>query len=388
MKGGIGIMIFRTPEPSQKELEAIEVVLEIYRGVRRAIQSPKQWYGFLRRNLLAKAIQGSNSIEGYNVTFEDAVALIEREVIDARLETQYALYGYRDALTYIMRLSNDEHLHFNEELIRALHFMMLSYAPTKNPGQWRPGPISVRREPSGERVYEGPDGNLVPDLMREFVVDVQQAGEGTPVIIRAAMAHLNLVMIHPFSDGNGRMGRAIQTFILARGGILEPAFSSIEEYLGSKGNTEAYYAVLGEVGQGNWHPERDAAPWVGFCIRAHLQQAITVQRRAKEIARLWADLEAELHRHKLDDRMLSAVYEAAIGIRVRSSRYRVQADISMQVASRDLRILVESGFLLPKGEKRGRFYTATPRLIEIRDRNREPKIPAEVTFKEQLDFGF
>ena len=381
-------MIFRTPEPSPKELEAIEAVEEIYRGVRRAIQSPKRWYGFLRRNLLAKAIQGSNSIEGYNVTFEDAVALVEREEIDTRPETHDALHGYRDALTYIVRLADDEHLTFNEELIRALHFMMLSYAPTKNPGQWRPGPIAVRREPSGERVYEGPDGNLVPELMREFVQDVQQAGLDTPAIIRAAMAHLNLVMIHPFSDGNGRMGRAIQTFVLARSGILEPTFSSIEEYLGSKGNTDAYYSVLAEVGQGAWHPERDASPWVAFCIRAHLQQAVTVQRRAKEIARLWADLEAELHRHKLDDRMLSAAYEAAIGMRVRSLRYRIQADVSMQVASRDLKALVQAGYLLPRGEKRGRYYVGSPKLIEIRDRNREPKIPAAVTFKDQLDFGF
>lgn len=60
----------------------------------------------------------------------------------------------------------------------------------------------------------------------------------------------------------------------------------------------------------------------------------------------------------------------------------------MQVASRDLGILVKAGYLLPKGEKRGRLYMASPRLVEIRDRNREPKIPAAVTFKEQLDFGF
>ena len=65
-------------------------------------------------------------------------------------------------------------------------------------------------------------------------------------------------MIHPFSDGNGRMGRALQTLVLARDGILSPPFSSIEEYLGAKSNTEAYYDVLRTGAAGTWQPERDA----------------------------------------------------------------------------------------------------------------------------------
>ena len=53
------------------------------------------------------------------------------------------------------------------------------------------------------------------------------------------MAHLNLVMIHPFEDGNGRMSRALQSLVLARDHIVAPEFASIEEYLGR--NTPAYY---------------------------------------------------------------------------------------------------------------------------------------------------
>ena len=52
------------------------------------------------------------------------------------------------------------------------------------------------------------------------------------------MAHLNLAMIHPFSDGNGRLARCLQTLLLAREQIVSPVFSSIEEYLGQ--NTQAY----------------------------------------------------------------------------------------------------------------------------------------------------
>jgi len=75
---------------------------------------------------------------------------------------------------------------------------------------------------------------------------------------RAAMAHLNLVMIHPFRDGNGRMGRGLQTLVLARSAIPEPTFSTIQEHLGH--NTQRYYDVLAEVGQGSSHPTHSARP--------------------------------------------------------------------------------------------------------------------------------
>jgi Fic family protein len=332
---------------------------------------PKQWTGLLRRNLVARAIQGSNSIEGYNVDFDQAVAVVEGEEIDTLEETKLALNGYRTALTYILNLADDKSFAVNEELIRSLHYMMTSYDSPKHPGRWRPGVIFVRREPSGEIVYEGPDADTVPGLMRELVTELESST--APCLIRAAMAHLNLVMIHPFSDGNGRMGRAIQTLILARDGIVSPPFSSIEEYLGSRTNTEAYYSVLGKVGMGVWNPGRSARPWIRFCLTAHLQQAMTVQRRMREIARLWSEIENLINRERLYGRMIYPLYEASIGLKVKTSRYVAQADISGQVAARDLRILVERKLLVSKGEKRGRVYVGSDRLFELRTKTREPR---------------
>ena len=104
---------------------------------------------------------------------------------------------------------------------------------TSHPGKWRPGPIFVRNERSGERVYEGPDAQLVHGLMHELVEELNHPLPATHPMVLAALSHLNLVMIHPFADGNGRMARALQTLVLARSGILSPHFCSIEEYLGA-----------------------------------------------------------------------------------------------------------------------------------------------------------
>lgn len=101
--------------------------------------------------------------------------------------------------------------------------MMTSYDLTKRPGLWRAGPIYVRNDETDETDYEGPDVELVREL---------DASDGTPGLVRAGMAHLNLVMIHPIRDGNGRMARCLQTLVLGREGVLGPEFCSIEEYRG------------------------------------------------------------------------------------------------------------------------------------------------------------
>ncbi|MEK7411518.1 MAG: Fic family protein, partial [Actinomycetota bacterium] len=242
------------------------------------------------------------------------------------------------------------------------------------PGLWRAGAIFVRNEENGEIVYEGADIDEVPPLVHELVENLNNDNDSPPMI-RAAMAHLNLVLVHPFRDGNGRMARCLQTLVLTREGILIPAFCSIEEYLGR--NTQAYYDILAKVGGGAWHPERDARPWIEFMLTAHLRQVRTLLLRVKEGERLWGDLEQVAARRALPDRTITALWDAAMGFRVRNATYRASSDgeVSEQAAGRDLRQLADEGLLIAHGEKRGRFYIASPELrkmrqgiIDLRDR--------------------
>ena len=336
-------------------------------------QQPRRWTGVLRRSMFALAIQGSNSIEGYNVTVGDAVAAVDGDMpqMDERNEAWLAVRGYREAMTYVLQLADDPHFSYHAATLRSLHFMMLSYELGKNPGRWRPGVIFVRRAGSDGIVYQGPDAALVPGLVEELVLSLNSSSApGLPVIVRAALAHLNLVMIHPYSDGNGRMARALQTLVLARDGILDATFSSIEEHIGK--NTAEYYQVLADVGQGAWHPARDPLPWIRYCLVAHYQQAEAYSRRAQESGRLATELEAELKRHGLNERMAFALHDAANGLRVSNAIYRRMAAVNDAVASRDLSTLSTRGLLVATGEKRGRVYTASPALMKIREASRLP----------------
>ena len=84
-------------------------------------------------------------------------------------------------------------------------------------------------------------------------------------------------------------------------------------------------------------------------------------RRIKEVERLWADLERITGRHELPERTIAALYDAAMGFRVRNAMYRAidKDEITEQTASRDLRELVDAGLLMPQGERRGRYYLAS-----------------------------
>ena len=163
--------------------------------------------------------------------------------------------------------------------------MIMNYDLSKMPGQWRPD-VFVVDEDSDQTLYEGPDAELIPDLISELILQLTSNKE-TNSLVLGAMAHLNLAMICPFKDGNGRMARALQTLVLGRSTFLSHTFSSIEEWLGR--NTQAYCDILASVGQGKWNPHHDALPWVRFCLRAHYQQAATLNKRSKEVGKVWIE---------------------------------------------------------------------------------------------------
>ena len=374
-------MLFQPPVLDAVELEVIERINNLRKSLNYAVRDPVRWQGLLRRVAFARAIRSSNSIEGYNVTVDDAVASYEREEpLDPRTEAWLAVSGYREAMTYVVQLAEDPHFRYSVDLLRSLQYMMLSFDLLKNPGRWRPGPISVIDEEKSEVVYEGPDALEVPRLMHELVDDLNRNDGGLTNLVDASLAHLNLAMIHPFSDGNGRMARCLQTLTLARSGVLATPFSSIEEYLGH--NTREYYDILAEVGGGAWNPQNDTRPWVRFCLTAHFRQANTLLRRLREMKRLWDALESHIDALHLPERMLFALADAAIGLRVRNATYRKAAEISNTLASHDLVKLNRLKLLDAHGERKGRYYRSSETLESIRKLTREPKT-AQDPFEEQ-----
>jgi len=372
--------VYRTPTPDPVETEVLRLIDGLREDLRHRVATPRRWFGTLRRMTFARAVQGSNSIEGYKASLDDVAAAVEGEpTLNASVETQLALAGYRDAMTYVLHMAEDDHAVVDAGVIKALHFMMLKHDLSKSPGRWRGGYIGVRNDATGQIVYEGPDAELIGELINSMLDALRQ--DDCPTLIRAAMAHLNLVMIHPFRDGNGRMARCLQTLVIARDRINAPVFSSVEEYLGR--NTQAYYDILAEVGQAGWHPENDARPWIRFMLRAHYRQAKTHLRRIEEIERLYSECSELAAAHRLPDRCAAGLADIALGLRLRRNSYlsvvesSTGEEISNLTATRDLQAMVRAGLLVPRGETRGRYYVGSPAILEMRDVIRAGRPPRD-----------
>jgi Fic family protein len=333
--------------------------------------------------LVSHAYPGNRpDVTQFATMIDDAVAAIEgEELAGAAIADANAVSGYRRAMTYVIGLSGDRHFAYGADLLRSLHFMMTEHVFEAWPGRYRPGLVWVRDESGGEQVYEAPDESLVPDLVEELAADLN-GDSPAPAIVRAAMAHLNLVMIHPFRDGNGRMSRCLQTLVLAREQILTQELSSIEEYLGR--NSSRYYDVLAKVGQGFWNPGNDALPWVRFCLEAHYVQAESVLRRLRESSQMWTEVEKLRTTAGLSERSSAALLDATIGLRVRNASYRAhlrgwEEPISNQVATTDLRAMVNAGLLIARGRNRGAYYEAAAPLLTVRGAVRAERRPIDAS---------
>ena len=114
------------------------------------LRTPRRWEGVLRRSALARNIRGSNSIEGYDVAEDDAAAAIDgEEPFSADEETFLEIQGYRQALGYVLAMSDADYATFDTTELRAMHYMMLSHDLSKSPGRYSKGPIYVYDDRTG-----------------------------------------------------------------------------------------------------------------------------------------------------------------------------------------------------------------------------------------------
>jgi Fic family protein len=352
-------MVYRTPKPNASLTRKLDELDDLRKRLVIATNQPSLWMGTLQRAALAIAVESSTAIEGFVVPQEDAIALVTgRKAVDTGDENRLAVACYGRAMDRIGAMADDPSFRWVDRVILDLHFDTCQFQRDKRPGRWRTGPIGVT-DGGGRLVYRGPDERLVPGLMGEVVDWLQDGDLDAHVAVRAALAHLNVVRVHPFQDGNGRVSRIVQSLVLAREGALTPEFASIEEYL--RENTSNYYAALQSTGE-TYSPERDASVWVEFCVDAHLSQARRRLRQIDEAGRRWMALESLAERRAWPDRMVIALEQALAAGGTDRALYTDEAGIATATATNDFRVLLESGWIEQEGRGRATRYRATEQL--------------------------
>jgi Fic family protein len=228
-------------------------------------------------------------------------------------------------------------------------------------GAWRndkSGPMQVVSGAIGhERIhYEAPAAPLVNAEMRAFL-DWFNEDDGSDLVLKAGIAHLWFVTIHPFDDGNGRIARAIADMTLARSEKSKQRFYSMSAQI--REERKAYYDILEATQKGDFN----ITPWLEWflgCLDRAIGGAETVLAAVFKKARFW-----EHHGGaSFNDRQRAIINRLLNGFegKLTSSKYAKLAKCSQDTASRDIDDLVKQG-ILAKDAAGGRSTSYS--LVEI-----------------------
>lgn len=355
-------MLYAVPRLTRQQLVQLRELDELRARLDGETREPRRWVGRLRRQARATAVASSTAIEGFAVADSELLDLVDRvALVDEGDEDRVAVASYAHALRHVDAMADDPSFRWLDRVVLDLHFDACAFHADRRPGRWRTGPTYVTR-PAGAPAFEGPPAAQVPKLMREVVGWLQRGDLDAHPVVRAAMAHLHVVSVRPFEDGNGRVARIVQSLVLAHDGALAPELASIEEQLGER--TADYYAVLQRVQGGGYQPQRDARPWVAFCIEAHLAQAHRRLRQVADAGSRWARLEALVEERGWPDRLVIALEQSLFGP-VDRAAYATEADVSPATASADFRRLVDAGLVTAAGRGRAVRYRAGEQLRRL-----------------------
>lgn len=351
-------MLFRTPSIDADLRRRLAELDDLRRrlGARASASGP--WLGTLRRSWRAASANSSVAIEGFRVPVGEVASVATGRDGPAADDDRQALAAYARAMDHVGVLAGDPRFRWNDRVLLDLHFDTCWFQRDATPGRYREGGIQVTGT-GGLPAYVGPAAEHVADLVDEAAVWLQEGDLDAHVVVRAAMAHLHVVSIHPFRDGNERISRIVQSLVLAREGPLAPEFVSIEEHLGR--NTDAYYRALQEVQGGSYQPERDATAWIRFCVEAHVDQARARLEQLVEAGRRWTFLDDLVERRAWPERLATALQDGLLGS-VDRAAFAAAAGVSPATATGDLRRLVDAGLLTQRGQGRTTSYVAADGL--------------------------
>lgn len=211
-------------------------------------------------------------------------------------------------------------------------------------GGWRrdeAGPMRVVSGPTGRRVhFQAPDAERVPEEMRRFIVWFETAS-GPDIVLRAGLAHLWFVTIHPFDDGNGRIARAIADMMLARADATRHRYYSVSEQI--ERDRKVYYRRLEAAQRG----DLDITPWLEWLISC-LGRAIETADAALNSILSQAKFLEKIDPTTINQRQ-RAIIDRLLGTfhgPLTTSKYAALSRCSTDTALRDISELVDRGILL------------------------------------------
>ncbi len=223
----------------------------------------------------------SSQIEGTQTSLSDLLLFELKEAPGVPLDDVVEVSNYVAAMTHgLKRLKGGFPL--SNRLIREVHGILLAKGrgSDKSPGEFRRDQNWIGGTRPGNAIFVPTPPDRVAESMSSLEKFLHDIPEKTPILIKAALSHVQFETIHPFSDGNGRIGRLLITLLLCHGGVLREPLLYLSLYF--KQHRSRYFDLLMKVRQ-----EGDWEAWLHFFVdgvREMAEGAVTTARRLNDIA--------------------------------------------------------------------------------------------------------
>lgn len=242
--------------PLQRRIESANLALGRLDAVSVLLPDENLFiYSYVRKEAVL-----SSQIEGTQSSLSDLLAYEVGEAPGVPRDEVVEVSNYVAALSHGLRRLGDD-FPLSNRLIREVHGVLLSSGrgASATPGEFRCSQNWIGGSRPGNAVFVPPPHTAVQDCMAELERFLHDDENGLPTVVKAGVAHVQFETIHPFLDGNGRVGRLLVALLLSHAGVLRQPLLYLSLFL--KQHRQEYYRLLGHVRRtGDWEA------WLAFFL--------------------------------------------------------------------------------------------------------------------------
>lgn len=242
-------------------------------GITLMLPEPELFlYQYVRKEALL-----SSQIEGTQSSLADLLLYELDEAPGVPTDDVEEVSNYVAALNHGLRRLREDGFPLSLRLIREMHELLLrgGRGSKRQPGQFRQGQVWIGGATPAQARFVPPPPEALDATLADFERFLHVTPQDMPPLIKAALAHVQFETIHPFSDGNGRLGRLLIALVLCHERVLREPSLYLSLYF--KGRRAEYYELLNGVrNRGDWES------WLGFFldgVAETAQQAVDTAQR-------------------------------------------------------------------------------------------------------------
>jgi Fic family protein len=305
-----------------------------------------------QKDAMVRSVHHGTHIEGNELNLDQAEKVIEGKEVVARQRDIQEVINYRRVMEYLGEMRSE--VTIDEEFIKKLHGMTVEkILPPEKIGEFRTTQVVVKNSLTGEVTFTPPVALAVPVQIKEFTEFINGTNpDHIHPVLKSGVVHYELVRIHPFVDGNGRVSRALSTFILFKEGYDIRKFFSLEEYFDN--DAAEYYRALQSVGK----KDGDLTEWLVYFTQG---VAIELSKIKDKIEKISVDVKLKERQGGtpilLSERQLKIIeYIQKTGYLQNISFKQLFPMVSEDTVLNELKYLLKHGLIKKSGKTKGAKY--------------------------------